>query len=87
MKKSILLALASLASIYIVSAHKPQKAKVLCGPYVQCVSETGFTVIWTTDVDCVAWVEVAPDDGTHFYAAEREKHYDARGNGVLPRLM
>lgn len=84
MKKIILLALALLASIYIVSAHKPQKAKVLCGPYVQCVSETGFTVIWATDVDCVAWVEVAPDDCTHFYAAEREKHYDARGNGVLP---
>ena len=48
------------------------------------MSETGFTVIWTTDVDAVAWVEVAPDDGTHFYNKERDKYYDARGNGVHP---
>ena len=84
MRKVLLLIVAVSASICMMSAQKPQRAKVLCGPYVQCVSETGFTVIWTTDVDCVAWVEVAPDDGSHFYAAEREKYYDARGNGVLP---
>ena len=48
------------------------------------MTETSFTVIWTTDVDAVAWVEVAPDDGTHFYNKERDKYYDARGNGVFP---
>ena len=84
MRKILLLILAVSASICTMSAQKPQRAKVLCGPYVQCVSETGFTVIWTTDVDCVAWVEVEQDDGSHFYAAERDKYYDARGNGVLP---
>ena len=67
-----------------VNAQKPQRAKIVCGPYVQCMSETSFTVIWTTDVDAVAWVEVAPDDGTHFYNKERDKYYDARGNGVFP---
>lgn len=68
----------------VACAQKKSKAKVTCGPYVQCVSETGFTVMWTTDVDAVAWVEVAPDDGTHFYNKERDKFYDNRGNGVLP---
>ena len=66
------------------SAQKPRRAAVTCGPYVQCVSETGFTVIWSTDVESVAWVEIAPDDGTHFYNKERDKYYDDRGNGVLP---
>lgn len=84
MKKILLLAVALFATCGVLSAQKPQKAKVLCGPYVQCVSETGFTVIWTTDVDAIAWVEVAPNDGTHFYNAERDKYYDARGNGVYP---
>ena len=71
-------------SIEIAAQKKVKKATVTCGPYVQCVSETGFTVLWTTDVESVAWVEVAPDDGTHFYNKERPKYYDDRGNGVLP---
>jgi Icc-related predicted phosphoesterase len=74
----------ALNSVIGVSAKEPERANVTCGPYVQCVSETGFTVIWTTDVESVAWVEVAPDDGTHFYNKERDKYYDDRGHGVLP---
>lgn len=84
MKKLLILAIALLSTIGVLSAQKPQRAQILCGPYVQCISETGFTVIWTTDVDAIAWVEVAPNDGTHFYNAERDKYYDARGNGVFP---
>ena len=68
----------------LVAGASAQRAKAVCGPYVQCVSETGFTVIWTTDQEAVAWVEVAPDDGTHFYNKERDKYYDMRGNGVHP---
>ena len=66
------------------SAQKAGKASVTCGPYLQSVTDTGFTVVWTTDVESVAWVELAPDDGTHFYNKERDKYYDDRGNGVLP---
>ena len=85
MTKKLLVAVAALLVLMgVASAQKPQRAKVLCGPYVQCMSQTGFTVIWTTDVDAVAWVEVAPDDDTHFYNQERDKYYDARGNGVFP---
>ena len=80
MKKIIILTLFILMSLSSIA----QRAQVLCGPYVQCVTETGFTVIWTTDVESIAWVEVAPDDGTHFYNKERQKFYDMRGNGVYP---
>ena len=82
MKKIHVLALMIVLWAGTVNAQKPQRAKIVCGPYVQCMTETSFTVIWTTDVDAVAGVEVAPDDGTHFYNKERDKYYDARGNGV-----
>ena len=84
MRKILSLFVAVLISSGVMVAQKPQRAKAVCGPYVQCVSETGFTVIWTTDVESIAWVEVAPDDGTHWYNQERDKYYDARGNGVFP---
>ena len=84
MKKIHVLALMIVLWAGTVNAQKPQRAKIVCRPYVQCMTETSFTVIWTTDVDAVAWVEVAPDDGTHFYNKERDKYYDARGNGVFP---
>ena len=84
MKRVVVLLVALFTVFGVLSAQKPQKAKVLCGPYLQCVSETGFTVIWTTDVEAVGWVEIAPNDGTHFYNTERDKYYDTRGNGILP---
>ena len=84
MKKILFFAVALFISVGVTGAQKPQKAKTVCGPYIQCMTETGFTVVWTTDIDAVAWVEVAPDDGTHFYNREREKYYDARGHGVHP---
>lgn len=52
-------------------------AQVKVGPYLQAVSETGFTVVWDTEDDVVAWVEVAPDDGTHFYNTDRTKYFQA----------
>lgn len=84
MKKGLLSIIVLLAAMTVASAQKSSRANVICGPYVQCVTSTGFTVVWITDVDAVAWVEVAPDDGTHFYNKERDRYYDNRGNGVLP---
>ena len=85
MRKLLLASVLIISAFCVAFAQQAQtRAKVVCGPYVQCVSETGFTVIWTTDIDAVGWVEIAPDDDTHFYNAERPKYYDARGNGVFP---
>ncbi len=47
------------------------------GPYLLNVTDEGFTVVWSTTADAVGWVELAPDDGSHFYAAERPKFYDS----------
>jgi len=76
--------LSILIAIFIAAvsfAADGQKVSVACGPYVQEPSTTGFTVVWETNMPAVAWVEVAPDDGTHFYNAERKKYYDLRGHG------
>lgn len=45
------------------------------GPYLQNVGDNEATVVWVTNKSSVSWVEVAPDDGSHFYAKERPKYY------------
>lgn len=61
--------------------------RIAHGPYLQQVTDEGFTVVWTTNMDATSWVEVAPDDGSHFYAAERPKYYDSHiGKRRIGRL-
>lgn len=62
-----------------VAAQEKQQlsARITLGPYLQAVSDDGFTVVWMTDMDAVSWVEVAPDDGTHFFAEDRPKYYQS----------
>ena len=47
------------------------------GPYLLNVTDEGFTVVWSSTADAAGWVELAPDDGSHFYAAERPKFRDS----------
>lgn len=77
MKRTIIAAILALAAL-VTSAQEQQKlsASIVVGPYLQAVTETGFTVVWITDVDAAAWVEVAPDDGSHFFACDRPKYYE-----------
>src|SRR5690606_23848689 len=44
-------------------------------PYLQALHDTGVTIIWTTDKNAIGWVELAPDDGSHFYKQERPKYF------------
>ena len=50
--------------------------KFKCGPWVVGVSETEMTIVWTSTERCMGWVEVAPDDGSSFYAEERPRYYE-----------
>ena len=76
MKNTLFLLICFLASLPASPAFSQPSARIAGGPYLQNVTEDGFTVIWTT-TDAAAWVETAPDDGTHFYAVERPKYYDS----------
>ena len=90
MKNTLFLLICFLASLPASPAFSQPSARIAGGPYLQNVTEDGFTVIWTTTTDAAAWVETAPDDGTHFYAVERPKYYDShlgrRRLGILHRV-
>ena len=79
---SILVAL----SVWGIACAQPS-VRIAHGPYLQQVTDDGFTVVWTTTINAASWVEVAPDDGSHFYAAERPKYYDSHiGKRRIGRL-
>ncbi|MCG6186801.1 purple acid phosphatase family protein [Maribellus maritimus] len=45
------------------------------GPYLQALTENEVTIVWTTNRKGISWVELAPDDDTHFYLTERPRIY------------
>ena len=47
------------------------------GPYLQNVKENEATIVWEANKNSIGWVEIAPDDGTHFYSEERPKYFDS----------
>ena len=57
------------------------QVKNIHGPYLQNISATEATVVWEADKTSIGWVELAPNDGTNYYAAERKKYFDCT-NGV-----
>lgn len=70
--KKILLTLSVVLLTLQLSAKEPT---FKYGPWIQSVTETGFTVLFKTSVDVMAWVEVAPDDGTSFESSVRKPYY------------
>lgn len=48
------------------------------GPYLQNLGPDEVTIVWIADRNSVGWVELASDDGSNFYAAERPKFFDSR---------
>ncbi len=64
-----------------------QAIKIIHGPYLQAVSDTEATIMWVTDADALSWVEVAPEDGKHFYYNDRSKFYQTHfGKRVIGTL-
>lgn len=60
----------------------PHKSyKVTHGPYLQDMSETGVTFVWTTNREGIAWVELMSADSTSFYRVERPRYF-ATSNGL-----
>ncbi len=54
-----------------------REISIVHGPYLQQVTETEATVIWVTDKPGISWVEIAPNDGSHFYEKDRAKFYQS----------
>ena len=73
--KKIIACIALIMCIGMVHANDT-RIRFTCLPYLQNVTDTEATVIWATDRDAVSWVEIAPDDDSHFYATDRTKYFD-----------
>jgi predicted phosphodiesterase len=69
-----MLFIATALSAQIVNVDKP--LKILHGPYLQNVKENEATIVWVTSDPSVGWVEIAPNDDTHFYSEERAKYWN-----------
>ena len=67
-----------LAACIAVPAMSQQNIRIIHGPYLQNVGTDEATIVWITDKPSVGWLEMAPDDKTHFYAQERPKLFDTK---------
>ena len=65
----------------VMSQLTAAQIKILYGPYLQNVKDTEVTLVWDSDKPSVGWVEIAPNDDSHFYGDERPKYFDTT-NGV-----
>lgn len=62
-------------------AFAQEDIKITHSPYLQNLGEDEVTIVWTVNKPSVGWVELAPDDGSHFYESERPKVFNAK-NGI-----
>ena len=65
-----------LVAIFISLPSEAQKPSIEHGPWITNVTETGFTVVWTTAEKTFTWLELAPDDGTALSACKRPRFYN-----------
>lgn len=63
------------------SLFAQEEIRITHAPYLQNLGENEVTIVWTVNKPSVGWVELAPDDGTHFYQTERPKVFNAK-NGI-----
>ncbi len=60
----------------LCGVYSAQAIKIVHGPYLQAVTDTEVTIMWITDAEAMSWVEIAPNDKTHFYQTERPKYFN-----------
>ena len=84
MKRVFFVVVATLLACLAAAQELPRTADIKCGPWVVGVSESEMTIVWTSTSRCMGWVEVAPDDGSSFYAEERPRYYeDLMGRHII----
>lgn len=70
-----------LSVLITFSAYAQDDIKITHAPYLQNLGENEVTIVWTANKPSIGWVELAPDDGTHYYQTERPKFFNAK-NGI-----
>ncbi|SMO51825.1 Purple acid Phosphatase, N-terminal domain [Saccharicrinis carchari] len=74
MKKSFYLVAFIVMASWSSFAQEPAFT-ITHGPYLQALTESEVTIVWTTNRKAISWVELAPDDDTHYYQTERPRSY------------
>lgn len=70
-----------LSVLITFSAYAQDDIKITHAPYLQNLGENEVTIVWTANKPSIGWVELAPDDGTHYYQTERPKFFNVK-NGI-----
>lgn len=81
MEKRIALFIIGLIISLNLFAQEPFGIKY--GPYLQNMGENEVTVVWVTTANALGWVEMAPDDNTHFYAEQRPQFFQTENGRKL----
>ncbi|QGA26833.1 purple acid phosphatase family protein [Sphingobacterium zhuxiongii] len=76
--KSKTLFIALFLTIFSLNVFSQDKITISHQPYIQALTDSSLSIVWVTNKPAVAWVEIAPDDQSHFYAKERPKLYAAK---------
>ena len=75
MKNTKLLLLTTLFLNFSMSLAAQSRISITHGPYLQGLTEDEVTIVWTTNKRAISWVELAPDDKTHFYHEPRPQFF------------
>lgn len=73
----ILIILTVLFSIGSFNAYSQETIKISHMPYLQAMTNSSVSIVWTTNKTATAWVELAPNDGSSFYEVARPKFFAA----------
>jgi acid phosphatase type 7 len=65
-----------IASLSISPGLAQEQFSISHGPYIQGLTSNEVTIVWTTNRKGISWVELAPNDNTHFYLRERPKFFN-----------
>lgn len=76
-RKFISILLLSFSLVWPVLAQEDSAIQITHLPYLQGLADNEVTIVWTTNKPAIAWVEVAPDDSSHFYQQARPKVFAA----------
>ena len=71
--KRYFLILFTFSFFYSLSVNAQENIQISHLPYLQALTDSTVSIIWTTNKAAIGWVELAPDDQTHFYQQERSK--------------
>jgi predicted MPP superfamily phosphohydrolase len=70
------ISIALLILLFSSAVFSQEDFRVTCGPYLQNAGENEMTIVWITNRNAVSWVELAPNDGSSFYAEKRPQFYE-----------